>query len=118
MNRFSFRLTSLSPLDGTPAVQHLDVYPIPCPPEGLGKGGCLTTGSNTYAQLYPQYYATFLSARYANTADCLWAMGKVIEGCPKGDYNDTQGGWWEFANDKSTYGMDPSRIVDFMGGAP
>ena len=38
--------------------------------------------------------------------------------CPKGDYNDTQGGWWEYANDHTTYGMDPSRIVDYTGGAP
>lgn len=68
--------------------------------------------------MYPQYYATLMSNQYATSEQCNWAINKVMEQCPKGDYNDTQGGWWEYANDHTTYGVDPARIVDFTGGAP
>ena len=43
-------------------------------------------------------------------------MDKVLNGCPKGDYNDTQGGWWEFADDRTTFGMDVQRVVDYTEG--
>lgn len=49
------------------------------------------------ALLYPQLYATLMSARLAESGDCKWAIGKVLEGCPRGGDNDTR--------DRTTYGL-------------
>ncbi len=57
------------------------------------------------------YTAKWMSDKHGNYKDCTWALDKVIHGC-YGDQGDTQGGWFEFADDwvkgktGSTYMVD------------
>lgn len=66
--------------------------------------------------------------KHATTEDCVWALTFVKEECriwtvkeytkgyrggqkaQKGTYY-TQGGWWQFEDDGSTYGVDPAYMT-------
>ena len=108
----SFSFTSLDPgIDGTVPHQYINIL-LACPPQGLGKGGC----ESNVAMMFPKFDTVLATPKHATTTDCTYSMYKVLNGCPKGDYNDTQGGWWEFADDGTTFGMDVQRTVDYVEG--
>ncbi|CAF9906202.1 MAG: hypothetical protein HETSPECPRED_006104 [Heterodermia speciosa] len=108
----SFSFTSLNDgSDGTAPHQYISVI-VACPPQGLGDGGC----AGSIAQMYPKFDTVLQSPKHATTEDCTYSMDKVLNGCPKGDYNDTRGGWWEFADDRTTFGMDVQRTDDYIEG--
>ncbi|KAI9796578.1 MAG: hypothetical protein M1835_003714 [Candelina submexicana] len=45
-----------------------------------------------------QFQAKWMSDKHNKYDDCTWALSKVLGGC-YGDNADTQGGWFEFADD-------------------
>lgn len=64
--------------------------------------------------------AMLMGTRYASQVECEFAMGKIVDGCVVGLEDEdgdgtwdlgtepaTRGGWWEFGDDRSTYGLDP-----------
>ena len=73
--------------------------------------------------------AMLMGPSHAGQMDCEFAMGKIVEGClvdlEDGDGDGTwdlgtepatRGGWWEFGDDGSSYGVDPSGDFDERPG--
>ena len=43
--------------------------------------------------------------------ECEFAMGRIVQGCPVDANAATQGGWWQFQDDGTSYGLDPTNNV-------
>lgn len=50
--------------------------------------------------------AQFHGPTHATTEECQWVMQRITAIC-HGENGFSRGGWWEFADDKTTYGIDP-----------
>ena len=57
-----------------------------------------------------RYDADLKSTKHAGYESCKWAIERVVtQGCPIGArWNDSQGGWWTWDDDGSSYGVDPT----------
>lgn len=53
--------------------------------------------------------ATLMSATHANSSECEWAFARIIDIC-HGQHLDSRGGWWQFQDDGTTYGIDPNYV--------
>ena len=55
------------------------------------------------------WYDTQLQGKnHASYSECKWAIEKIVlRGCPL-DGRYSQGGWFQFEDDGSTYGIDPT----------
>ncbi|KAI9721302.1 MAG: hypothetical protein M1812_002464 [Candelaria pacifica] len=58
-----------------------------------------------------QFQGKWMSPNHNTYDDCTWALSKVIGGC-YGDNADTQGGWFEFADDWSKGKTGTTYMVD------
>ncbi|KAI4200939.1 MAG: hypothetical protein LQ350_003625 [Teloschistes chrysophthalmus] len=90
---------------GQYAPQLVDSY-IPCvghydpPPGGHGPGRC--RGSQRF---HIRYDAEFRSAAHATSEECQWVFEKIIQTC-HGQKMYSRGGWFQFDDDGTTYGLD------------
>ncbi|KAL9584185.1 MAG: hypothetical protein Q9212_002276 [Teloschistes hypoglaucus] len=91
---------------GQYAPQLVDSY-IPCvghyspPAHGHGPGYCF--GSQRF---HIRYDAEFRSAKHATSEECQWVFQKIVQTC-HGQKTFSRGGWFQFDDDGTTYGLDP-----------
>ncbi|KAL8948491.1 MAG: hypothetical protein Q9222_005323 [Ikaeria aurantiellina] len=101
-NYFTFSFTPNS--NGTYDHQYAQNN-LPCEYEGedADTGKCISARVE-----YPRFDMQLMGPTHANTAECVWALKHILDACPKGAHQDSQGGWWEFEDDGSTFGLDPT----------
>ncbi|KAL8999919.1 MAG: hypothetical protein Q9169_001325 [Polycauliona sp. 2 TL-2023] len=73
----------------------------------LGKGYAYSSGEQVL-----WYDVQLQGAAHASYAECKWVMEKIVleGGCPWGGNTGraSQGGWFQFEDDGTTYGVDPT----------
>lgn len=54
------------------------------------------------------YDAQFQSTIHANADQCHHTYQRILILCEVSDRGNSRGGWFQFADDGSTYGLDPN----------
>ncbi|KAL8709600.1 MAG: hypothetical protein Q9220_005692 [cf. Caloplaca sp. 1 TL-2023] len=77
---------------------------LPCDPsQEIAPGKCVDSRPE-----YPRFDMQLMGPTHANSSECIWALSHILDACPKGVHQDSQGGWWQFKDDGSTFGLDPT----------
>ncbi|KAL9584601.1 MAG: hypothetical protein Q9203_004601 [Teloschistes exilis] len=91
--------------------QNCDVT-IPCignvmlPPNGVGPNRC--DGKPDFHVLFDTKLAT--NTKHATKEECEWVYNHIAQVC-HGTDTYSRGGWFQFEDDGTTYGMDPTDPV-------
>ncbi|KAI4199771.1 MAG: hypothetical protein LQ350_004398 [Teloschistes chrysophthalmus] len=73
------------------------------PPTGFGPNRC--DGKTNFHVLFDTKLAA--NTKHATTAECEWVYNHIAQVCHGVD-TYSRGGWFQFEDDGTTYGMDPT----------